>query len=118
MKLKLIFLSASILFISCKNPKFDTIGWSEKGDLGSYPKRESMLENLTQNYKLKGMKYKELIQLLGSPEKYSDEEYNTISYNIETDYGFDIDPTYSKNLKIKLAKDSVVESYRIVEWKK
>jgi hypothetical protein len=118
MKLKFIFLILSVLLISCERTKFDTIGWSEKDDLGSYPKRESMLEDLTENYKLKGIKYKELIELLGLPENYSDEENNTISYNIETDYGFNIDPTYSKDLKILITKDSLIESYKIVEWKK
>ncbi len=41
-----------------------------------------------------------------------------MSYNIETEYGSDIDPTYKKDLQIKLTKDSLVESYKIVEWKK
>ncbi|MES2379512.1 MAG: hypothetical protein V4538_00620 [Bacteroidota bacterium] len=118
MKLKLIFLSTCILLVSCEKSKFDKIGWNEKGDLGSYPKRKSMLNDLIENHKLKGIKYKELIELLGLPENYSDEEYNTMTYNIEIDYGFDIDPTYSKHLKIELAIDSVVKSYEIVEWKK
>jgi len=118
MKLKLIFLSTCILLISCEKPKFDKIGWSEKGDLGGYPKRKSMLNDLTENHKLKGIKHRELIELLGLPENYSNEEYNAMSYNIETEYGSDIDPTYSKDLQIKLTKDSLVESYRIVEWKK
>ena len=118
MKLKLILFLTFVLLISCEKSKFDKIGWLEKDDLGTYPKRESMLKDLTENHKLKGIKYIELVELLGLPENYSDEKENSMSYNIVTDYGFDIDPTYSKDLKIKLAKDSVVESYRIVEWEK
>ena len=97
--------------------KFEKNGWNQKGDLNSYPNRESMLKDLTGNHKLKGIAYPKLIDLLGLPENYSDEEFNTMTYNIVTEYGNDIDPVYIKNLEIKLAKDSIVENYKIVEIK-
>lgn len=76
-----------------------------------------MLNDLIENHKLKGMQYKNLIDLLGLPENYSDQEENILIYNIVTDYGYDIDPVYIKNLEIKLAKDSIVEGYKVVEIK-
>jgi len=35
-----------------------------------------------------------------------------------TDYGWDIDPVYTKDLVFKLNKDSIVVDYKINEWKK
>ncbi len=95
--------------------KFEKSGWNQKGDLNSYKNRENMLEDLTNNHKLKGISYSKVIDLLGLPENYSDEKFNTLSYNIVTEYGNDIDPVYIKILEIKLTKDSIVENYKIVE---
>ncbi len=117
LKLKFILLSISFVLFSCKNDiKFEKTSWNQKDDL-NYPNREKMLEDLTKNHKLKGMSYSKLIDLLGLPENYSDEEFNTVTYNLVTEYGSDIDPVYIKNLEIKLAKDSIVENYKTVEIK-
>ncbi|CCG52951.1 Probable lipoprotein precursor [Flavobacterium indicum GPTSA100-9 = DSM 17447] len=115
-KLKFTLLSLCFVLFSCKNDmKFEKSGWNQKGDLNSYKNRENMLEDLTNNHKLKGISYSKVIDLLGLPENYSDEKFNTLSYNIVTEYGNDIDPVYIKILEIKLTKDSIVENYKIVE---
>ena len=117
-KLTFILLTLSLVLFSCKSDiKFEKSGWSQKDDPDGYLKRESMLNDLLENHKLKGMQYKNLIDLLGLPENYSDQEENILTYNIVTDYGYDIDPVYIKNLEIKLAKDSIVEGYKVVEIK-
>jgi hypothetical protein len=117
-KLTFILLNLCFILFSCKNDiKFEKNGWNQKGNLNSYPNRESMLKDLTENHKLKGIAYPKLIDLLGLPENYSDEKFNTMTYNIVTEYGNDIDPVYIKNLEIKLAKDSIVENYKVVEIK-
>lgn len=76
---------------------------------------EKKLGDLLSNYKLVGMKYSDLIKLLGNPDN---GDSVSISYQIELDYGFDIDPVYSKKLYFFFANDSVVTSYEMKEWKK
>ena len=61
------------------------------------------------------MKYSDLIKLVGTP---NGSDSSSITYLIEIDYGFDIDPIYSKDLYFFISKDSVVTSYKIEEWKK
>ncbi len=108
-----------ILLASCNNnQKFDKVKWQEQGDLKVYTHRKSMLNDLTTNYKLTGLSYRQLINLVGEPENYSDNEKGIVYYEIETDYGYDIDPVYTKTLQIKLTKDSTVATFIIKEWKK
>ena len=114
-----IILFLPILFASCvNNQKFDKTKWEEQGDLRTYPNRKSMLNDLTKNYKLTGLSYRQLINLLSEPDNYSDNEKDVVYYEIETDYGSDIDPVYTKTLQMKLTKDSIVKSFTINEWKK
>lgn len=116
------FIIIALLFFSIascnSNKKFDKVKWQEQGDLKIYTYRKSMLKDLTKNYKLTGLSYRQLINLIGEPEKYSDKEKDMVYYEIETDYGNDIDPVYTKTLQLKLTKDSTVESFIIKEWKK
>jgi hypothetical protein len=115
----IIIVLASIFLTSCNsNEKFDKAKWQEQGDLRIYTHRKSMLNDLTKNYKLTGLSYRQLINLIGEPEKDNDQEKDIIYYDIETDYGNDIDPIYTKTLQLKLTKDSTVESFTIKEWKK
>ncbi len=67
-----------------------------------------MLNNLMNRHKLKGLTCKQFIDLLGEPENYTDEEPNTATYNIVTNYGGNIDPVYIKNLEVKFSVDSLV----------
>ena len=74
-----------------------------------------MLKHLTTNYKLVGLKYGEIIKLLGEPN-FSDSV--SFAYKVVEDYGSNIDPVYTKNLDLKFDKDSVITSLKIAEWKK
>jgi hypothetical protein len=66
-----------------------------KGDANFPPRdREKMLRDLFSNYKLVGIKYSDLTKLLGTPDN---GDSVSVSYEIELDYGFDIDPIYSKD---------------------
>jgi hypothetical protein len=99
----------TLLVVACnQTQKFDKSAWKERGDLNIYPNRDKMLEDLMNHHQLKGLTYKQVIELLGEPEKYSDEKPNTATYNIVTDYGKDIDPVYIKNLEVKFSTDSIV----------
>jgi hypothetical protein len=104
---------------SCKNNlSFDKAGWIFQGDLGSYPNRDKMLDDLTKNQKLKGLTYRQLIDKIGEPEKnISGEENHTISYDIVTDYGHDIDPEYIKTLVFRFDNDSIITDFTINEIK-
>jgi hypothetical protein len=117
--LKLIVLAISLLSIlSCnQNRNFDKSAWGEKGDLGIYPNRDEMLKDLMNNHQLKGLTYRQLVDLLGEPENYSDAEPNVAYYNVVTDYGRDIDPVYIKNLEVKFGCDSIVTDVNINEIK-
>ena len=107
------------IFNSCsnENQKFDKIKWNKRED-GFYLNRESMVEDLTKNYLKSGTKYIRIISLLGEPQNLNDEEENTISYELMSDYGWDIDPVEVKTLKIKISKDSTVIDWEIEHWKK
>lgn len=76
-----------------------------------------MLKDLMNNHGLKGLNYTQLIDLLGEPDKYSDEEPSTVTYNIVSDYGRDIDPIFLKNLEVKFSSDSIVTDLNINEIK-
>lgn len=102
---------------SC-DQKFDKAKWLEQGDLRMYTYRKTMINDLMSNHKIKGLTYKQLIDLLGDSDKYVDSDANVLYYDVITNYGSDIDPIYSKTLKIKLDKDSTVQSFKVEEWKK
>ena len=113
-----VFITIAIFVCSCNSDrKFDKTAWQQRGDLGIYPEREKMLKDLMNNHQLKGLKYNQIIDLLGEPENYSDEEPNTITYNIVTDYGRDIDPVFIKNLEVKFSSDSILTDVNINEIK-
>ena len=75
-----------------------------------------MLNDLVKNHKLKGLTYQQLIDLLGTPGNFSDND-DTVRYEIFTGFESDIDPAYGKNLNLTLGADSIVASYKISEWK-
>ena len=117
-KVKLIVILSFILLSFACNTKFEKAGWMYQVDVGMYPNRKKMLNDLTKNNKLKGLTYRELIEKIGPDENYKHGNDTTcIFYSIVTDFGWDIDPVYSKSLVFKFNKDSVVVGYKIEEWK-
>jgi outer membrane receptor for ferrienterochelin and colicin len=107
-----------ILFPSCSSGemKFDKAKWEIREDAGlpsSY--RKKMLNDLTTNYKLVGIKYSQLVDFLGEPNL---KDSISLGYDIVIDFGHDIDPVYIKTLKFSFSKDSVISSFKIVEWEK
>ncbi|MGE5518902.1 MAG: hypothetical protein ACM3VS_03165 [Candidatus Dadabacteria bacterium] len=113
--LKYSLIAFTIILISCnQQSKFDKTKWATGGNM-EFPYRTSMLKDLTMNYKLVGLKYSELIVLLGQPQ-YHDGTLS-IGYEIDTHYDV-IDPVYNKKLVFTFNKDSVITSYKVNEWKK
>ena len=121
MKIEKAFFFAVVICsfsTSCENQiKFDKAGWAKIEDLGIYPNRNKMLNDLTKNHKLKGLTYRQLVEEIGEPEKNVSESSNTLYYNIVTDYGHDIDPVYSKTLQLNFDKDSIIIDFKINETK-
>jgi hypothetical protein len=74
-----------------------------------------MVNDLTKNYKFNGMKYSEVINLLGMPNF---KDSVSFGYDIIIDYGSDIDPTYTKTLAFTFSKDSIITAFKVNEWKK
>ena len=108
-----------VLLFGCESDvKFDNTKWLQTNDLQQYPYRSSMLKDLTSNYKLKGLSYSQLIELIGELQKNLVTDSMQIYYPILTDYGSDIDPVHTISLEIVLNKDSIVNDYKIEEWKK
>ena len=106
-----------MLFSCQKKQKFDKEKWTEVADLMSFPNRKYMIDDLIKNYKFKGKKYSEIVELLNQPQSKLDST-REIYYDIDVDYGFDIDPIYSKTLSITFDKDTFVKNFEVQVWKK
>jgi hypothetical protein len=109
--LNIILLLIAVVFTGCKG-KFNKIDWEAKGDPG-FPDKDYMVDDLLTNYKLKGLSYKQVLQLLGQP---SGKDSTGIFYETLLEYS-GIDPGHGKNLVIEFNKDSLVTKAYIDEWK-
>jgi hypothetical protein len=118
MRTKILILISSLLTISCgKNEiKFNELTWNERDDM-FYKNRELMVNDLMENQLHKGMKYKELLEMLGNPENHENLKPNTIAYEIMVDYGSDIDPVEGKDLYMIFNKDSTLIDFKLKHWK-
>ena len=72
-----------------------------------------MLSDLITNHKLIGLKYSQIVELLGEPD-FKD----SLCYSIIVDYGTNIDPVYTKNLNFTFSMDSIITSFNVQDWKK
>lgn len=117
---KVRILIVAILLFSCNPPleKFSTAGWKKVADLKSYNHREGMMKDLLKNHLHKGMKYEDVVKLLGITDLYDSPQKDSIQliYTISEDYEDDIDPSEGKNFVLKFNKDSVLCHYYVEEW--
>ncbi len=106
----------SILLLSgcVSNTKFNKEQWHIRDDMGGTPYRDKMANDLLQSHKTIGLKYSELIDLLGSPESVNKD---TIYY--ETFLHWDmIDPNYIEGVEFIINKDSIIIANRTTKWQK
>src|SRR5687767_4160211 len=94
---------------------YDYHSWTEKGDLGTFPKRKKMVDDILEHLKLKGQTLTEIKNLLGQPDY---NEKDEIGYKIDEDYGTDIDPIRTTTLTFKFNQDSIITEAKKDEWKK
>ena len=106
-----------ILFSCSSDIAFDEEKWKYESD-GAYIYRDKMIDDLMENKRLHGLTYDSLVNLLGPSENYVDLRENELAYTVIEDYGWDIDPVYVKQLRVKLSPDSIVTDYEILEWKR
>jgi hypothetical protein len=115
-RLPVTILLLFTLFSCQRKDKFDKHKWAKVEDLMTFPFRKYMLDDLVQNQKLKGRTYHQLIELLGPPQVKLDSALQ-VAYDIDVDYGSDIDPVYTKTLFIVFTNDTIVKSFEVKEWK-
>jgi hypothetical protein len=114
----LIILFFLLNLVSCTKQeiKFDKDSWNDRDDI-FYKNRELMASDLTKNHLKSGMKYSEVISFLGQPENIQSPKDGEIIYELQVEYGSDIDPISGKNLILNFSKDSILSKYKIEDWK-
>jgi len=118
---KFVFLPIlMILFVasSCQM-KYNKKKWNEGSwEMEQFEFRDKMLDDLLETHQLKGKSLEELDKLFGDFRIDTFENDAKICFDIVTDYGWDIDPVYTKDLILSLGKDSLVCKVEVIEWKK
>ena len=78
-----------------------------------------MIDDLVNNRLKVGMTYREILNLLGESYFVNEEDSMPgIRYEIDVEYQLlDIDTYKGKDLFIKFGKDSLVVSYKFIDWK-
>ncbi len=96
--------------------KFEKSKWEKSFD-EFYEYRKNMVQDVMENHLKKGMKLKKVIELLGKPRNYQNENNFEIVYEITVNYGKNIDPIESKELYIEFNKDSTIIDFKLKHWK-
>lgn len=102
----LLIICFLILFtvIGCGNTetKFNHDAWIKAKDTASWGIRKDMAKDIVNRQLLIDKSSKEVNDILGTPEVYSDVEANKFYYIIEMNYGHDIDPVKIMHLIVSL----------------
>lgn len=114
---KVLFIICTLLLfaiIGCDNAetKFNHDAWIKAKDTSSWDIRKKMAKDIMNRQLLINKSEKEVIDILGTPEVYTDAETNKLYYIIEMNYGYDIDPVKIVDLIVSLDfKGQVIDVY-------
>lgn len=114
-----ILLVLTICLAGCsRSVSFEKSGWQKKVDW-DYPNRDAMVQDLLDTHKLMGLTMRAITELLGEADNIDPTgRRNSLSYQIEIDFGWDIDPVYTKYLLLEFNEDSIVTKVELLEWKR
>jgi hypothetical protein len=109
-----LFAGLILMLAACSTDQipFQKSGWMEKSNF-MYTRRLQMIDDLTENHKLTGIKTKSLFEMLGPPDN---GDAGKFSYTLTVELGTESRPTYLKSLVFDVGADSVVQTYRIEEF--
>lgn len=110
------FLILIFFAVSCKpEMKFNREEWNSSEDFITFENRDAMLNDLLENYSLKGKNREELEKIFGEMDGYGyDVDDSVISIEVLQKWQ-GIDAVYHKNLNLKFNKNGVVDSVYITE---
>ena len=119
-KRTLVLLLTILTFYACQKKvecvtklKFDKSLWLKNQQKDCYRDREKMLYDFLDTHKIKGLKYSEIVKLLGTTEIVSTSHSTYLKYIVTTKKDSTIEKKYSTELLISLDKDSIAESYMV-----
>jgi hypothetical protein len=105
-----------IMFNCCDNQEsFSKESWNTRSDI-FYPERKKIVKDLIENHLNEKMCYVDIINLLGDPQTiHNQNASNRLYFEVETKYGSDIDPDWTKYLEIEVNQDSCFTSARVIK---
>ena len=125
-----IFIALALVIISCNNKKpemkFNKTEWNKTktdatGYLQVFANRQKMLQDLTENEKLKGLTLAQLTEKLGKPTDYVREQnidegeaLNTLFYDIAMIYS-DVEAFHYIYLEFKYDKNKIITDFKITD---
>jgi len=113
------YLILLLLISSCgiQDKPFDSKTWQAIDGNNFSELREPIVNDLIKNHLYKGMTCKEVVKLLGKPEIFGDKNKKEIGYILYLKIDV-IDDVAGTDLLIKLSDDSLLQSFKIIKWKK
>lgn len=109
----LIFFTIGSCVKGTDEMKFNIEKWNDESDRGHFLNRNAMLDDLINNYHLKGKTVDQITHLF----QYYDSSDNIISFEVYQEWK-GIDPSYTKYLNLKLNKKKIVDSVYITEFRR
>lgn len=112
----LLIIICSVLISCNKEMKYDVNKWNENEENITFENRNAMLNDLLQNYHLKGRNINEMETIFGPIDEhnFSDEENRLVFEVLRKWRG--IDPIYTKYLNIRFNQKGIIDSVYITEF--
>jgi hypothetical protein len=118
MKKKLLIFAFALIFFSCNGEmKFDSKKWNDFEDNNTFEYRNAMLNDLLNNYHLKGRNINEMGKIFGKiKENDFNKSENLLIFDVLQEWS-GIEPVYNKYLNLKYNEKGIIDSVYITEYK-